>query len=35
MKPVYGTNAGMKGTQTHDGRVDWVDYAKGFCIVLW
>jgi uncharacterized membrane protein YcfT len=24
----------MKGPQTHDGRVDWVDYAKGFCIVL-
>ena len=21
-------------TQTHDGRVDWVDYAKGFCIVF-
>jgi uncharacterized membrane protein YcfT len=26
--------AGMSGIQTHDGRVDWVDYAKGFCIVL-
>jgi uncharacterized membrane protein YcfT len=34
MKPLYGTTASMKGTQTHDGRVDWVDYAKGFCIVF-
>lgn len=24
----------MRGVQTHDGRVDWVDYAKGFCIVF-
>jgi uncharacterized membrane protein YcfT len=24
----------MNSTQTHDGRVDWVDYAKGFCIVF-
>jgi uncharacterized membrane protein YcfT len=24
----------MKGIQTHNGRVDWVDYAKGFCIVF-
>jgi len=24
----------MNGVQTHDGRVDWVDYAKGFCIVF-
>jgi uncharacterized membrane protein YcfT len=24
----------MSGIQTHDGRVDWVDYAKGFCIVF-
>jgi Predicted membrane protein len=24
----------MTGVQTHDGRVDWVDYAKGFCIIF-
>jgi uncharacterized membrane protein YcfT len=24
----------MNGVQIHDGRVDWVDYAKGFCIVF-
>ena len=24
----------MKGVQMHDGRVDWVDYAKGFCIIF-
>jgi uncharacterized membrane protein YcfT len=24
----------MTGTQTHNGRVDWVDYAKGFCIIF-
>jgi uncharacterized membrane protein YcfT len=24
----------MKGIQMHDGRVDWVDYAKGFCIIF-
>ena len=24
----------MNGVQMHDGRVDWVDYAKGFCIVF-
>ncbi len=24
----------MNGAQMHDGRVDWVDYAKGFCIVF-
>ena len=24
----------MKGVENHDGRVDWVDYAKGFCIVF-
>jgi uncharacterized membrane protein YcfT len=24
----------MNGVKTHDGRVDWVDYAKGFCIVF-
>ena len=24
----------MKAVQVHDGRVDWVDYAKGFCIVF-
>lgn len=24
----------MKAVQMHDGRVDWIDYAKGFCIVL-
>jgi uncharacterized membrane protein YcfT len=24
----------MKVAQTHEGRVDWVDYAKGFCIVF-
>lgn len=24
----------MNQVQTHDGRVDWVDYAKGFCIVF-
>jgi len=34
MKPIYGTTSFMNGTQTHNGRVDWVDYAKGFCIVF-
>ena len=24
----------MNGVKMHDGRVDWVDYAKGFCIVF-
>ena len=24
----------MNGIQTHDGRIDWVDYAKGFCIIF-
>ncbi len=24
----------MNGVQMHDGRVDWVDYAKGFCIIF-
>jgi uncharacterized membrane protein YcfT len=24
----------MNGMKMHDGRVDWVDYAKGFCIVF-
>src|ERR1041384_1993719 len=24
----------MSGVQMHDGRVDWVDYAKGFCIIF-
>jgi uncharacterized membrane protein YcfT len=24
----------MNGTASHHGRVDWVDYAKGFCIVM-
>lgn len=24
----------MRGKPSHDGRVDWVDYAKGFCIVF-
>jgi uncharacterized membrane protein YcfT len=24
----------MSRMKTHDGRVDWVDYAKGFCIVF-
>jgi uncharacterized membrane protein YcfT len=24
----------MIGNQIHDGRVDWVDYAKGFCIIF-
>jgi uncharacterized membrane protein YcfT len=24
----------MTGVQTYDGRVDWVDYAKGFCIIF-
>ena len=23
-----------KGIKVHDGRVDWVDYAKGFCIIF-
>ena len=27
-------NHTMSGAKTHDGRVDWVDYAKGFCIVF-
>ena len=22
------------GIKLHDGRVDWVDYAKGFCIIF-
>ena len=24
----------MDGAKTHDGRIDWVDYAKGICIIL-
>jgi uncharacterized membrane protein YcfT len=24
----------MNGAQIHNGRVDWVDYAKGFCIIF-
>ena len=24
----------MNSAQIHDGRVDWVDYAKGFCIIF-
>jgi uncharacterized membrane protein YcfT len=24
----------MSGVNNHAGRVDWVDYAKGFCIVF-
>jgi uncharacterized membrane protein YcfT len=24
----------MNGIQMHEGRVDWVDYAKGFCIIF-
>jgi uncharacterized membrane protein YcfT len=24
----------MNGVQMHDGRIDWVDYAKGFCIIF-
>jgi len=24
----------MNGAQIHDRRVDWVDYAKGFCIIM-
>ena len=24
----------MDGVKTHSGRVDWVDYAKGFCIIF-
>jgi uncharacterized membrane protein YcfT len=24
----------MSGNQIHDGRIDWVDYAKGFCIIF-
>lgn len=27
-------NGIMSGAKIHDGRVDWVDYAKGFCIVF-
>ena len=27
-------NYSMSDAKTHDGRVDWVDYAKGFCIVF-
>jgi uncharacterized membrane protein YcfT len=26
--------SGMNGIQMHGGRVDWVDYAKGFCIIF-
>jgi uncharacterized membrane protein YcfT len=25
---------GMNRVQIHDGRIDWVDYAKGFCILF-
>ena len=31
---VCGHNGSMDGTKSHHGRVDWVDYAKGFCIVM-
>src|SRR6478736_886733 len=24
----------MNRVQLHDGRIDWVDYAKGFCIIF-
>ncbi len=24
----------MDRIQTHHGRIDWVDYAKGFCIIF-
>jgi uncharacterized membrane protein YcfT len=24
----------MNSVQIHEGRVDWVDYAKGFCIIF-
>jgi len=24
----------MNGPQIHNGRVDWVDYAEGFCIIF-
>jgi uncharacterized membrane protein YcfT len=27
-------NGIMSGIINHDGRVDWVDYARGFCIVF-
>jgi uncharacterized membrane protein YcfT len=34
MKPAFVINRIMNGMKMHDGRVDWVDYAKGFCIVF-
>jgi uncharacterized membrane protein YcfT len=34
MKPLLPITGAMNGVQMHDGRVDWVDYAKGFCIVF-
>jgi uncharacterized membrane protein YcfT len=34
MKPRSIIRNVMNGVQVHDGRVDWVDYAKGFCIIF-
>jgi uncharacterized membrane protein YcfT len=34
MKPLSIIKKVMNGVQMHDGRVDWVDYAKGFCIIF-
>jgi uncharacterized membrane protein YcfT len=34
MKPFIPHKGSMAGAKTQNGRVDWVDYAKGFCIVM-
>jgi uncharacterized membrane protein YcfT len=34
MEPVIPHKGSMAGATTQNGRVDWVDYAKGFCIVM-
>jgi uncharacterized membrane protein YcfT len=34
MKPRYAISDVMNSVQMHDRRVDWVDYAKGFCIIF-
>ena len=31
---AFSDNAGMNGTHPRSTRIDWVDYAKGFCIVM-
>jgi uncharacterized membrane protein YcfT len=34
MKPHNAITDVMNGVQMHNERVNWVDYAKGFCIVF-